>query len=240
MSQVMTREEALADFLERHVFDRWQEDVLLVNDIYEEHQEAIDAELAGAFEALCVQAAELQAAEKQGKLKYIYISYLRTSIMEGHCTYRLDAYDERWLMDASGCAVSWEPAFLFAPMFERVKLLEAERVAYARKVTLMDIDDICQLEAEKCHTLAIEFVRGQMEKLIQLEAFTALAKAEGWAIAMGEYRDQTEILAEDGHGVRTLDEPDDSEDAEEEEQEQRQGQLQKQLQEQQDGKDGAS
>ncbi|MGG4144654.1 hypothetical protein ABEW34_16190 [Paenibacillus algorifonticola] len=232
MSQVMTREEALADFLERHVFDRWQEDVLLVNDIYEEHQVEIDAELARAFEALCLRAAELQAAEKQGKLKYIYISYLRTSIMEGHCTYRMDAYDERWLMDASGCAVSWEPAFLFAPMFERVKQLEPERVAYARKVTLMDIDDIRQLEAEKCHTLAVEFVRGQMEKLIQLEAFTALEKAEGWAIAMGEYRDQTEILAEDGHGVRALDEPGESESAEEE--------LQEQWQGQQDGKDGAS
>ncbi|WP_338555020.1 hypothetical protein [Paenibacillus sp. KS-LC4] len=240
MSQVMTREEALADFMERHVFDRWQEDVLLVNDIYEQHQEEMDAELARAFEALCVRAAELQAAEEQGKLKYIYISYLRTSIMEGHCTYRMDAYDERWLMDTSGCTASWEPAFLFAPMFERVKRLEPEIVAYARKVTLMDLDDIRQLEAEKCHTLAVEFVRGQMEKLIELEAFTALAKAEGWAIAMGEYRDQTEILAEDGHGVRALDEPEPEPDEGESAEEELPDQEARQLQEQQDGKDGAS
>ncbi|MFB6367940.1 hypothetical protein ACFCP7_28810, partial [Paenibacillus elgii] len=153
MNRVMTKDEALQDLLERYVFDRWQFDLPEIDERYRQEKELIEQGFLAAFEAVCRQAVKLQEKGRKGDIYYVYISFLRTSIMADTAEYRMDAYDENWFLDPEECASLWSADFIFAPLFRRMGELGETRKAYARKITSMDIEKIKLIEAYKYHLL---------------------------------------------------------------------------------------
>ncbi|MGV2788087.1 hypothetical protein GNF98_20865, partial [Clostridium perfringens] len=88
MSAVMSREEALGHLLENHVFDRWQGDLDIISESYIQNQDATIAEFVSSVDSACKKTAELQDAGMKGDIQYIYLSLLRTSLMEHKASYR--------------------------------------------------------------------------------------------------------------------------------------------------------
>ncbi|WP_051109212.1 hypothetical protein [Paenibacillus ginsengihumi] len=206
MRPVMDRDAALGDFLEKHVLERWQEDLLAINDAYMEKQAQIEASFTGAVDRVCRKAAELQAQGRKGEIQYIYLSLLRTSVREHRAEYRIDLYDSRWFLDSEECAGSWQADFIFTPLFQRFAGLPTVKREYARKVTDMDIERILQLEAVRYHFLAIEFMRSLVPSLLEGEGYRQMGKHPEICILAGEYRDQSEILYGGPEGVQEKDE----------------------------------
>ncbi|MFS0556146.1 hypothetical protein [Brevibacillus sp. 179-C9.3 HS] len=194
MSKLMDKQAAMQDFFHNHVLDRWQYDLLEIDQRYSEQKESIESSFCHAFDKLCAQAARQQQEGSKGEIHTIYVSYLRTSIMENSATYRLDAHDENWYLDQTECSVLWDADFIFAPLFRRMEDLEKIKSAYARKITSMDIERIKQMEAIKYHLLTVEFMKSMVPVLLETTSYRQMAKSPKFCLLVGEYRDQSEVL----------------------------------------------
>ncbi|OPH46696.1 hypothetical protein BC351_14520 [Paenibacillus ferrarius] len=190
----MNKQEALDDFLESFVFDQWLKDLLPIDQALEAQRSSIEQSFSDAFESVWTQVSELQEQGLKGDIRYVYISLMRTSIMENRPDYRIDAYDHNWFMDAAACVGGWRADFIFDPLFRRMEELEKQKSAYARKVTSMDIARIKQIEAVKYHLLAIEFMKTRISALLTSNGYLRMGKTPDIHWMVGEFRDQSELL----------------------------------------------
>lgn len=203
MIPMMDRETALGDFLAKHIIDRWQEDLLVINDVYMENQAQIEKSLAEAVDRVCMEAVKLQQQGLKGDIQYIYFSWLRSGMLEQRAEYRIDLYDERWFLDPVECAGSWRADFIFDPLFKRFSGLSQVKSDYARKITQMDIERIMQIEAVRYHIFAVEYLRSEVASLLEGKGYVQMGKKAEIAILAGEYRDQSEILYGGPESVQT-------------------------------------
>ncbi|WP_025684809.1 hypothetical protein [Paenibacillus maysiensis] len=192
--KLMDRDAALQDLLEKHVFTEWLHDLALIENNFLTRQQAIEEGLIAALESLCQLATVQHEQGRKGDIRYIYISLLRTRVMENRAVYRIDAYDENWFLDEAECAVEWSADFVFEPLFNRMAKLEKLKSDYARKITTMDIEQIQQIEAVKYHLLTVEFLKSQMPAFVASPSLERMPKADICTIFAGEYRDDSEIL----------------------------------------------
>ncbi|WP_202113494.1 hypothetical protein [Paenibacillus sp. MMS18-CY102] len=191
----MNRQAALDDLVERFVMNQWITDLALIESEYERRQAEIESAFLAAFDEACKQSAMLQQTGGKGKAVYIYISLLRTQVMEGRAGYRIEVYDENWFMDRQDCAGVWEADFIFQPLFARMEALKGQLGQYARKVTVMDIDQMIQLELITYHTLTIELLKEMVPRLLpRSEWFESMVRSDALKILAGEYRDASELL----------------------------------------------
>lgn len=190
------RDSALDEFLQQHVLEGWLGDLPLIEQRFAEQQEIIEQSLMDSLREACRIAAKLQSAGQKGPIRYMYISLLRTGIMSNEATYRIDCYDERWFLDPVDGAVHWNADFTFQPLFDRMRQLDELRRPYGRRITVMDIEKIQQIEAIKYHTLTVEFIKSMMPVWVEHPEWNGLQKAPGCAIYAGEFRDESELLCQ--------------------------------------------
>ncbi|WP_127570749.1 hypothetical protein [Paenibacillus xylaniclasticus] len=181
-------------FLQDHVLDKWEPDLIVIQNQLAERETEIIGSFKQSFAKLCARAAEQQREGRKGPVQYIYISMLRTSVMEDDPLYLLEAFDEQWLLDPVACTSTWRADFAFSPLFRRMQELERVKVDYARAVTSMDLDRIKQIEVVKYHWMVLEFMRDQIPSLLLMDEYKEMLKNEGLKIMAGEYRDESQLL----------------------------------------------
>lgn len=194
MKQFIDRQAALDDFLKRHVLGHWEEKLADLLTSSEQYMEDMTASLIKAVEAGCKQVRLLQDKQLKGEIRYIHFSLLRTRLREREACYRLDFYDEQWVLDEMECSVYWRAEPLFAPLFRQAEVWERELAGYARKVTLMDVERFLQIEAMPYHALAVEYLRASVPELIGLEDYVQMRKRPELGWLAGEYKDSCEII----------------------------------------------
>lgn len=192
--KIMDRETVLEAFLQEHVLERWVDDVPRIEENFFAAQTKIEASLLEAVTAVCEQVAALQQEGRKGRIRYLYISWLRTRLMGGEGVYRIDAYDGHWLLDRVECSTLWSADFVFEPLLRRMGRWEQTIKGYARRMTIMDLEQIGQIEAVKYHHLAVSFLHSMVPLLVHSEALQKLDKEPGFTIFAGEYRDESEPL----------------------------------------------
>lgn len=190
----MDKQTALQDFVEKYVLHQWENELLAIDQRYNQNKANIENGLTVAFDKACKKALKLQEQGPKGDIQYIYLSFLRTSIMNNTALYRIDAYDQNWYLDQEECSALWEADFIFHSLFQNMAELETKKADYARKITSMDIERIKQYEALKYHSLAVEFLREMLPKLIETDGYKQMGKTPDLSIMAGEYMDQSEIL----------------------------------------------
>ena len=187
----------LEELVSKYLINNWEQELLNIDKRYSSNKEDIEKELLSALEDLCRKAIGFQKQGVKGDIKFICISFLRTSIMEDTAFYRIDAYDSRWFLDTVECCSLWNADFIFSSLFSQINLLMIEKKQYGRFVTDMDIENVKLSEALKYHTLVVEFTRNVIPKFIQSAAYIEMGKLPEICIMMGEYRDFNEVLYSD-------------------------------------------
>ena len=188
------KEKLLEEFQEKYVTDKWVDKFLEADEMYKSDKAAIEKNLIIAFEEVCKQTVILQEKQLKGDIKYIYISLLRTSILENKGEYRIDLYDENWFLDKEESSINIDLNFIYVPLFDFVKELKEKKKEYGRTITDMDIENIMLREVYKFHVLAVEFLKGLIENLIKIYSYEEMKKAEDISILAGEYMDEAEII----------------------------------------------
>ncbi|WP_308167970.1 hypothetical protein [Clostridium estertheticum] len=142
----------------------------------------------------CKQAICLQEKQLKGEIRYIYFSLLRTSFLENKGEYRIDLYDENWILDKQECFINIDLNFIFASIFKYMEELKEKKKECGRSITDMDIENMMLEETDKYHVLAVEFLKGLIEKFIGTPSYEKMKKAEDIRIFVGEYTDETEMI----------------------------------------------
>lgn len=194
MNVLMTKERALGHFIEHHILHKWQEDMVIIDEVYQKQQDQIEANFIAVIEGVCLKARSMQEQGRKNTAQSLYYSMLRTSMKRYQAHYRLDLYDEQWYLDEARCMGTWNADFIFAPLFERMRKLEVVRTEYARKVTVMDVERIMQLELPRYHGIAVEFIRSMLPSIWGVMMKNEIAVTSPFYIYAGEYRDQAELL----------------------------------------------
>lgn len=190
----MDKNEALKDFVEKYVKGRWQHEFVAIDKKFRENKASIENGLKAAFESLCNSVLTLQNQNAKGSIRYIYFSFLRTSIMEDNAFYRIDAYDEKWFLDKQECFAMWDADFIFRNLFDHMNEIKTKTGDYARKISPIDVEEIKQCEALKYHTLTTEFIKEMIPMLIECKPYKEMAKAPDINILAGEFMDRSEVL----------------------------------------------
>lgn len=194
MLKQVNKEELLTEFEEKYVTDKWIDKFLEVDEMYKSDKTAIEENLIKTFEEVCKQTIALQEKQLKGEIKYIYISLLRTSILENKGEYRIDLYDENWFLDKEEVSINIDLDFIYVPLFDFVKELKEKKKEYGRNITDMDIENIMLKEVYKFHVLAVELLKEIVKKFIETPSYKNMDKTTDIRILAGEYMDEAEII----------------------------------------------
>ena len=191
------KEKVLDEFKRKYVEGCFYEEASKIYEYFEENKDSIKKEILVSFREGCKKALEFQDTGVKGEVKFIYISYLRTSIMENKSTYRIDFFDDRWFMDKEECSVDLNMDFIYDQLFKHMEELNEKKSEYGRTITEMDIEKIKMKESEKYNKIALNILDGMVEDFIDCDEYKEMKKSDEIRIFAGEYMDTVRVLYED-------------------------------------------
>jgi hypothetical protein len=190
------KEKLMDEFKEKYVSGYFEKEYPKILENFKENKEKLKETIISKFSEVCNKAKKIQEENLKKEIKYIYISYLRTSIMENSGIYRIDLYDDRWFLDKEECSVNIDFSCIYEALFNHEKELQEKRKAYNRAITEMDIEKIKLKEANKYHEIGIKFLEVVIGDLVECQEYKEMKKDEEINIFAGEFRDETIIIYE--------------------------------------------
>lgn len=188
------KEKLLREFEEKYVVNRWTSEFNEIIKEYESNIESIEEDIISKFNLVCKEATALQEKQLKGKIRYIYIFLLRTSILENKGQWRIDLYDKNWFLDKEECSINIDLNFIYDSLFNHMEELSEKKKEYGRNITDMDIENIKLKEANKYHMLSFEFLRNLIEKFVKISSYENMKKTEDIKILAGEYMDEVKVI----------------------------------------------
>lgn len=201
----MTQEQQIKEWMQNKTADWLEEDLPTMEKEFPANREKMAASLSAAIKEVCRQARLQQEAGCKGPAAYLYISFLRTNLLDDSYQYRLDLYDEKFPLDRTECSGKWKVKFIWDTFQKRqTELATAIRTGlYANKIRPFHIHTIKRTMAEKYHLATIVFTQRLIEEALLTPEYANLDKAPHFTIMMGEYQDRSVMIYQ---------EPDDSQD----------------------------
>lgn len=187
-------DEILDKFYEDWVEIDWALEYFNIDTNYRDNEEKIKKDIISQFEYCCKKAVQNQKQNNKGIIKYIQISFLRTSIMEGKSDYRVDFFDENWYGDKVETAGNIKFDFVFNYFFDYIEELKKKCKSYSNKITEMDIERIVMQECDKYNILTIEYLKEISEELTRVPSYEKIIKDENILLLAGEYMGEFEVI----------------------------------------------
>lgn len=182
------------EFKLKYVEKRYEEEVPKIYDRFYGNKENIKDEIITKFNKVCTYAGELQDKELKGSIRYIYISFLRTSIIENKGIYRIDLYDNNWFLDKEECFIDIDLDFIYEGLFSYINELYEKKKEYKPNITDIDIERIKFDEANKYNTLTIKILKSMISDFFECTGYKNMKKDEDIMIFAGDYRDEAILL----------------------------------------------
>ena len=190
------KEKVLEEFKNKYVENRFTNEISKINEKLQKNEKIIKTEILLNFNKVCKNAKKLQNENLKKKIKFIYISFLRTSLLENKGIWRIDLFDENWFLDKEECYINLDFSFLYENIFSFIEELQEKKKEYGRTITEMDIEKIKLQEGDKYHKLVIKILEDTIKDLIECENFKEMNRHEELMIFAGEYKDEVELLYE--------------------------------------------
>ena len=190
------KEKILQEFKDKYVNNRFINEIPKINEKIEKNEKVIKNEILLNFNKVCENAKRLQNENLKKKIKSIYISFLRTSLLENKGIWRIDLFDENWFLDKEECFINLDFSFIYEDLFNFIEELQEKKKEYGRSITEMDVEKIKLQEGDKYHKLIIKFFQNIISEIIECENFIKMNKQEELMIFAGEYMDEVELLYE--------------------------------------------
>ncbi|UHA73169.1 pentapeptide repeat-containing protein [Paenibacillus sp. 481] len=147
-------------------------------------------ELVGAFRIFCKRVMEQQALGHKAPIAYIHVSFLRSWLLQEKFMYSIEAYDDRWYLDAAECMHMYEMPWLY-PFVQSFKQ-ELTQTPLLRTLSETERDSIVIQHVAIIHQYVQEWIRVAVPQLIALPEFQAVKRADVLRIRTGEYKDYSE------------------------------------------------
>jgi hypothetical protein len=193
----MNLEEMMQDFLKSQTADWLEEDLPAIYQDFPAQKETITAGLANSISDICRQAHLQQEIGDKGPAAYLSISFLRTNVLDDLPAYRIDLYDENFILDETECSGRWEFNFVWNYFEARLERLDTtiRTGMYANKIRSYHLDEVKLAMAEHYHlAAAVPLTQVIIKEAILIPAYADLPKAPNLKIIMGEYLNQFRLI----------------------------------------------
>ena len=151
----------------------------------------IAAELVTVFRKAFLQAAHLQRNQLKGAIRYLVLSHLASSILEGRYLVKLDIYDYRCYADTEEIdaylALDWLYGFLSEDMNRIRKELISQRIMHP---SVCELEQIRYRYVYYYHAVALKLISKSIPALLELPEFLALNIDTGLEVFFGGYMDK--------------------------------------------------
>ena len=171
-----------------------QERFRLVETDFEESLPAIMKDLSIRMGSVMEQYQRQQEAGENGPLRWVYLSFLRSSVLDGAPCYRLDFYDERNQISEQECAGAWEFEYVFRHMKEIHHQLQIEFRSQTR-VKECELDAVIYYLAERFKKEAEKLIPELLSKFLG-EYGADMFGDETVDFMLGELFDKSELAAQ--------------------------------------------
>lgn len=188
------KEKVMAEFKTKYVEGRFEEEYPKIEEKINKNKEVIKENIISRFKEVCKKAKNMQEENLKNEIKYIYISYLRASLMQNSGKYRIDLYDDKWFLDREECSVDIDLSFIYEPLFAHIEELKERKNQYGKTITEMDVDKIKLKEGDKYYKIGIKLLKTLVNDLVECDEYKAMKKRKEISIFAGEYRDETVVI----------------------------------------------
>ncbi len=150
---------------------------------------------------LCLKYKDFQLSEKTEQMRYVYLSFLRSSILDRRKWFRLDAYDFRNRASIIECSVSWEFEEMTNCMYTIVDVIRQE----FKKQTIVkeyELDAIQYKLAEQIYAEYNQLIPEILERVL-MNAGIELFGDNCVDFLSGEFLDKSQLLFRWDHGTIT-------------------------------------
>jgi hypothetical protein len=191
-------QENIQEYLIQQTADWVQDDFADMQQEFFAKRDCIIQSLVEVIRQLYQQAHSLQEQGRKGAASYIWISLLRTSVLQDTWQYRIDLYDHTFVLDREECTVHWEMNFVWDYLKNRMNQLnEVIRSGrYVNKIRTYHIDKIKLEMAKQYHQQAIYFTQRVIQTVFQNLEDIELDKGTKMKVLMGEYLDHSVVIYE--------------------------------------------
>ncbi|WP_297430171.1 hypothetical protein [Clostridium sp.] len=190
------KEKVMAEFETKYVEGRFEEEYPRIQEKIDKDKEVIKAEVISKFKVACNKAKNLQKKNLKNEIQYIYISFLRTSIMQNLGKCRIDLYDDKWFLDKEECSIDIDFSFIYEPLFVFIEELQERKKQYGRTITEMDVDKIKLKEGDRYHAIGIKLLKTLVNDLVECTEYKEMEKSDDISIFAGKYRDEAVLIYE--------------------------------------------
>lgn len=155
----------------------------------------------GLLQAIKSAGGKYQKAENAGEtgpLEWIWLSFLRSSLLDGAPCYRIDLYDAKGRLSEGEYAEMWDYSYVFQPYYEiEKKIMDlAER---QNRLKPCEINDILSRISESFRKTADRQII-QIFHSIHLDLVPVAAEGQSLKIMLGDYMDEAELIDEVWYG----------------------------------------
>lgn len=195
----MNQDELIKNFLTQQTAGWLTEDIPIMQEAFLANKTPIIESFQTSIRKLCLKASSQQIAGNKGPAAHLYISFLRTNILEDNWQYRLDLYDEKFYLDSTECSTNWEIDFVWKYLKARLTQLSTtmKNSMYANKMQECHLNQVKVEMAAQYHQIAMACTKLIIEEALGVPEYRELAKTQNFKIAMGEYLDNNMLLYEE-------------------------------------------
>ena len=135
---------------------------------------------------------KLQDTGDEGKLEWVYLSFLHTSFLDHSPCYRIDFYDTRDCVSEIDCTGLWDFKFIFDCYYTTEKDI-IEKFNKQTRVLRHEINDMLIQLQQKFRTIADAWIISIIKNILKKESMFFLKESDV-KIMLGEYLDNSKLI----------------------------------------------
>lgn len=163
-------------------------------------------ECVQAFREYCRDIRQKQLQGQKGSVSYITYSMLRTSWLEQHPTYIVEAADEYWVFDTDPFQFEWDINWAFSYWSDLQQQGQAEAMERRQPLSEVGLEQMMLVKATEFHAFMVSLLRLAMKRAVHTPEFQELERGEVFEVRVGEYLDRSVSVYKEDRRKRDIQE----------------------------------
>jgi len=197
----MNKKKEMLKQVEEFLLSRIEPNLEKLEKYLEENKDVIAKDFIEKLNALSELGIIQQRAEVKEPIKYLYISYLRSSILTESYEFRLDLFNDIIWLDKEETAVYWTLGFMFQYIEQDVNDAK-ELLRNEGPIPKFYFEEIKYIYSQCYFPFVILVVDKIIEEAMAKSNFYRLVTAESCKVLFGGYMEQAEIIQTINRGVQ--------------------------------------
>ena len=194
MKAMDERKKSMFEAGELLLSERLLNNIAAIERTYRESPEEYAAAFSDAIQVLLARVALAQAQSDKGPLRYIYVSFLQSSLYTGNYEICIDAYDERLFGDLTDTHAYWSPDFIFRYIKDDMAHFRKHIGQHVLRVREHEIMAFFAQYVQHYYRIVQTLVTELIEPIVAAET----SDTRELTVIFGEYMEQGVVLSETG------------------------------------------